>query len=222
MLACAAVAASLALCGGAQASCDPVDPAACLYPWPNDRFTVADPSTDTGRRLHLALDEMPRNKLGKPIDPSDYNLNDGFSPGSLIVTKVPGLDTQAAFQRTGAVPIDDMGGSFDRDQPVVLINARTGRRQLIWSELDSNPKDPADVTLLIHPGKNLAEGQRFIVALRNLKGAQGQPLQPQPAFRAIRDGVARDTRYERDIFPALRRAGISRESLYLAWDFTVA
>ena len=33
--------------------CDFIDPAVCLQPWPNDYFTVADPSTDTGRRLNF-------------------------------------------------------------------------------------------------------------------------------------------------------------------------
>src|SRR5688500_5713579 len=28
--------------------CDPVDPAACLLPFPSDLYTVADPATDTG------------------------------------------------------------------------------------------------------------------------------------------------------------------------------
>src|SRR3954469_3070860 len=216
------MAAILALSASAQASCDPIDPAACLYPWPNDHFTVADHSTDTGLRLDLGLTEMPRNKYGKPIDPAPYNRNDGFSPGSLIVTKVPGLDTPAAFEKTGAVPIDDMGRSFDAGQPVVLINARTGKRQLIWLELDANPSDPKDVTLLIHPGKNLAEGERFVVALRDLKDAEGRTIQPQAPFRGLRDGVTHDVRYDRDIFPALKKAGIPRGSLYLAWDFTVA
>ncbi len=221
-LCCATIVVGLALCASAQASCDPIDPAACLYPWPNDHFTAADRSADTGLRVNLGLTETPRNRYGKPIDPAPYNLNDGFSPGSLIVTKVPGLDTPQAFEKTGAVPIDDMGRSFDRDQPIVLINARTGKRQLIWSELDSNPANPGDVTLLIHPGKNLAEGQRFIVALRNLKDAGGHAIQPQAPFKALRDGVTHDARYDRDIWPALKRGGIPRGDLYLAWDFTVA
>ena len=33
--------------------CDPIDPSVCLQPCPNDEFTTADPSTDTGRRLDL-------------------------------------------------------------------------------------------------------------------------------------------------------------------------
>ena len=31
--------------------CDPTDPHYCLYPWPNDYYTVADERTDTGRRI---------------------------------------------------------------------------------------------------------------------------------------------------------------------------
>ena len=45
--------------------CDVIDQAACLFPFPNDHFTVADPTTDTGRRLNLkgAVDaEEPRRQ----------------------------------------------------------------------------------------------------------------------------------------------------------------
>jgi hypothetical protein len=75
--------------------CDPFDPSVCLQPWPNDYFTVDDPTTDTGKRVSLDLTSMPRNVAGKPIDPTDFNRNDGFSPGQLIVTHVPELDNQS-------------------------------------------------------------------------------------------------------------------------------
>src|SRR3954462_15201755 len=114
----------------------PSTAAADLLPWPNDAYTKPDPTTDTGRRLNLQLADMPANAAGKPIDPTEFNRNDGFSPGSLIVAPVPGLDSQAAFDRTGLVPITDVARSFDKDQPAVVINARTGERQLIWSELE--------------------------------------------------------------------------------------
>src|SRR4051812_43683793 len=80
-------------------TCDPIDPAVCLQPWPNDYFTVPDPSTATGRRLNLDPLSMPRNRAGKPIDPTDMNRADGFSPGNPVVTRVPGLDNLQAFQR---------------------------------------------------------------------------------------------------------------------------
>ncbi len=230
------VAALAALAGAAPApiqaaapGCDPIDPAQCLLPWPNDHFTVRDPDTPTGRRVQLDPGVMPTNASGVVIEPSDYNRADGFSPGALIVTKVPGLDTPEAFARTGAVPITDVGRSYDPGQPVVLINARTGRRQLIWSELDSNATSPATTALLIHPAKNLREGERYIVALRRLRGADGAVLEPSPAFKRYRDRIPggsvvferRRPHMER-IFRGLRRAGVARRGLYRAWDFTVA
>jgi hypothetical protein len=171
---------------------------------------------------------MPRNKDGVPINPSDYDYSDGFSPGQAIVTKVPGLDTPEAFRRTGAVPVTDMGRSFGRRQPIVVINARTLRRHLIWAELDARATSPASTALIIHPGVNFREGERYIVALRNLRDAHGRRLKARRAFRVFRDRLPsrspivrhRRRHFER-IFRLLRRAGIARRNLYLAWDFTV-
>ncbi|HEU4657656.1 MAG TPA: hypothetical protein VFR97_09035 [Capillimicrobium sp.] len=205
----------------ASAACDPVDPSLCLYPWPSNAYTTKDTTTDTGLRLSLKPSQMPRNVDGTPIDPTQLNRNDGFSPGTAIVTRVPGLDNEQAFEKTGAVPITDMARAFDRDQPVVLINTRTHQRHLIWSEIDANPADREDVTLIIRPGKNLEDGTRYVVALRNLKNAQGKTLRPQPAFRKQRDAKRPSKRYRR-IFKDLRKAKIARDDLYLAWDFTVA
>src|SRR5262249_29737604 len=72
--------------------CDFMDPAVCLQPWPNDYFTVADATTDTGRRLALNANSMPANKFGTHIDPTDYNRADGFSPGNLITVKIPQVE----------------------------------------------------------------------------------------------------------------------------------
>jgi hypothetical protein len=208
------------------ANCDPVDPAACLLPFPNDRFTLPDATTPTGRRVDFNLLAMPRNVAGKPIDPSDFNRADGFSPGSLIVTKVPGLQTPAALRATGAVPITDLAQTYAPAAPVVVIDAASGERQLIWVELDSSVDNDADRTLLVRPAKNLLEGHRYIVALRHLKNAAGKTLEAQEPFRRLRDSApaAQQSQVGRyaDIFARLAQAGIARKDLYLAWDFTVA
>src|SRR4051812_15535938 len=130
---------------------------------------------------------MPRNAAGKPIDPTDFNRNDGFSPGQEIVTHVPDLDNRTAFHRTGAVPITDISATFDRNQPVVVLNADTGQRHLIWSELDANTTDPASTNLLIRPAVNFDEGDHYIVALRNLKDSAGRAIKAQQPFRVYRD-----------------------------------
>jgi hypothetical protein len=209
--------------------CDFLDLAVCLQPWPNDYFTIADKTKPTGRRLNLDLQSTPRNAEGKPIDPSDYNRNDGFSPGAMIVTRIPGLDTKAAFDKSGIVPNTDMGKAFAPDQPVVLINARTHGRALAWAELDANPKDPKNVNLIVRPGKNLDESTRYVVALRGLKSADGKPIAPSTEFKLYRDRTLTTNKAVEDrrahfesIFKTLTEAGIDRGNLVRAWDFTTA
>jgi hypothetical protein len=171
---------------------------------------------------------MPRDRDGEPIAPSDYNRSDGFSPGQIIVTRVPGLDTLAAFRRTGAVPLTDMGRYRARRAPIVVIDARTGRRHPIWAELDMRAPRRSRA-LLIHPSLSWREGHRYVVALRRLRDARGRLLHPRRAFRIYRDrrrsrspDVERRRRHLESVFRILRRAGIRRRDLYLAWDFTVA
>jgi hypothetical protein len=209
--------------------CDFLDPSACMYPFPNNHFTEADASTQTGRRLSLHRDSMPRNRAGKPIDPADYAASDGFSPGNMIVTKVPGLETLEAFRASRLPPIDDPAQSLGDRSPLVVLNADTLERHLVWAEIDSNAQDPADVTLIVRPGVNFAEGARYIVALRDLKHADGSPIRAGRAFRVYRDGiVTNDAQVEgrrpemEEILGPLEAAGVRRKDLYLAWDFTVA
>jgi hypothetical protein len=209
--------------------CDFLDLAVCLQPWPNDYFTIADKTTPTGRRLNLDLQSTPRNREGKPIEPSDYNRNDGFSPGAMIVTRVPGLDTKRAFDRSGIVPSTDMAKAFAPKQPVVLIDTRTRGHALAWAELDANPTDPANVNLIIRPGRNLRESTRYIVALRNLRDANGKRIAATKEFRLYRDrtlttnaAVEARRAHMESIFRTLTEAGIDRDRLVRAWDFTTA
>ena len=209
--------------------CDVLDPSVCLYPFPNDHFTVADSSSATGRRVHFDVRSMPANRAGVPIVPDDHNRADGFSPGNMLITKVPGLETPKAFENTGAVPIDDMARYRDPNQPIVVIDAATGERHPVWSELDANPADPADVTLIIRPQRNFEEGHHYLVGLRNLRDAKDRPIEAGRAFRLYRDRIktsdpaieARRPEMERTL-DGLVAAGIKRSKLYLAWDFTVA
>ena len=64
-------------------------------------------------------------------------------PRRLFPTHIPGLDNQQTFQHTGAVGVADMAQAFTRRQPIVVIDARSGHRQLIWSELDANESNHA-------------------------------------------------------------------------------
>src|SRR4051795_11484630 len=98
--------------------CDRLDDAACLLPFPNDAFTRKDRHTGTGLRLALGPKQTPRNADGVAIDPTDLNRMDGFSPGSVILTKVPGLATPGALRRTNPVGLARLGAYARRYAPV--------------------------------------------------------------------------------------------------------
>src|SRR5918911_1055493 len=85
----------------------------------NGLFTKRDEGTPTGRRLALPRASMPRNKDGKPIDPTDMNRADGFSPGSMLLVKIPGLDNQAALERSRLPSLRDLTRSLRRRSPIV-------------------------------------------------------------------------------------------------------
>ncbi|MBA2280448.1 MAG: hypothetical protein H0W25_04310 [Acidimicrobiia bacterium] len=207
-------------------TCDDLDPAHCLLPFPNDLFTVPDRGTDTGRRVDLDLLAMPRNVAGLPIRPDEWNRNDGFSPGTPILARVPGLDLHA----TWSSPLDhvqDLSWYLRPDAPIVLLDADTGRRHPFWSELDTNAGTTDDERLLVlRPAVNLAEGHRYIVALRRLRDAGGAVIAAGPAFAAHRDGTADPTDPRtadiQEILGTLAAAGVQSDDLHLAWDFTVA
>jgi hypothetical protein len=228
-------------------TCDFLDATACLHPWPNDYFMKDDPTSATGKRLDLAPSSTPANKNGVNISVTDINRGDGFSPGNLIVLKIPGLDTPAAFENNDFVTLGDLHAYDDPAQRVLLIDADTGERQPIWAELDANPTstDPNEegpggintnptntepVNIIVRPARNLEWGHRYIVAFRDLRDADNNSIPAPLGFQVYRDNlltrqaIVEDRRDHMNsvIGDLVNKAGVERSSLYMAWDFTVA
>lgn len=208
----------------AEPGCDPVDAAACLLPFPSDYYTVADAGTATGIRVNLERSAMPENLPGTHINPAEWNRNDGFSPGSMLLAQVPDLDLAAS----GVAPSTDIGRSLRADAPIVLLNTRTGQRHPYWAELDAGASDPARRALIIRPARNLDEGTRYVVALRGLRTAAGAAIPIEPTFASLTGGppadpaLTRRWEYAQRALTSLAAAGESTAGLHVAWDFTVA
>ncbi|PLW81317.1 hypothetical protein CWI75_15905 [Kineobactrum sediminis] len=205
--------------------CEILDAVNCMFPWPSDAFTVADDNTDTGLRVNLVRESLPANKQGVRVDPAEWNRNDGFSPSQMILTQIPGVD----LEQTGAPLITDLEASLEGDSPVVVIRASTGEQHLVFAELDANTDDPAEQTFIIRPMVQFERGERYIVALRNLRDSAGETLPAPEVFRALRDATITDNDVIEGrrpvmeaLFTELEDAGIARDELYLAWDFTIA
>jgi hypothetical protein len=203
--------------------CDPVAPAGCLLPFPDNYFTVSDRHSATGLRVHFDAAAMPANVLGQHIDPTEWNRQDGFSPGEPILVQVPGLDVAASH----IAPVTDVGSSLDADAPIVLINTRTGRRTPYWAELDAHATGQPDLQLLIiRPAVAMDEGATYVVGLRDLRDGAGHLIGAPASFTSAlsargHDRTARDTQVQR-IAATLAAHGVRTRDLYLAWDFTIA
>ena len=78
------------------------------------------------------------------------------------------------------------------DSPVVVIRASTGEQHLIFAELEANTDDPAEQAFIIRPMVQFERGERYIVALRNMRDASGEVLEAPEVFRAFRDDTLTD------------------------------
>jgi hypothetical protein len=199
-------------------NCDPLVPEVCLLPFPSDVYRVTDPELPGGHRIELPEGALPGATLA-----AAYRRSDGWSAGAAPMTFLPGATV------TGLPTPLDLPRSLEPDCPTVVLDAETGERIPHFSELDMSHPDDARRVLMIRPVRRLADDRRYVVAIRDVRDAQGQPIPASPAFAALRDRAASSdpdvggarALYEH-LFAILGRAGVGRESLQLAWDFTTA
>lgn len=217
--------------------CEHIGGGGCLLPFPSDHLTVADATTETGRRVAIDPAATPVNVDGVAVDPTEWNRSDGFSSGSPLLLVLPGLDPAAS----GLGPITDIGASLDDDAPIVLLDTVTGERVPHWAELDTaavgagedQPTAPPAVageetTLIIRPARNLRHGHRHAVGVRGLVDGDGEALPVADGFRAYRDRLGTDVEAVEArrpameaVFSDLGAAGVDRGDLQMAWDLTV-
>ena len=144
----------------------------CLFPFPSDYFTVADPTTDTGRRVHFADASMPKNCLPGRLDRSERLQPATTASARASTHPHPRAGRRSRHDRRGADHrhralarrrrADRAGQHRRRSQQ--HLHLRRARRQ--------RDQPTPTSALIIHPAVNLDEGTRYIVALRNMKDCE--------------------------------------------------
>jgi hypothetical protein len=205
--------------------CDPLDTRACTLPFPSDALTVADDTSPTTRRVAFPEQGLPTNSSGVAIDPAAWNLADGFSANSPILTWVTQLDPAASNLPSWT----NLQASLESDAPVVLVDTTTGARVPLWAEIALDAAGPDGHLLVIHPAVSLEAATTYAVGLRGLMTTRGAPIDPTPMFRVLRDGLVTDIAELEDrrntmneTLDALERGGVPRQELQLAWSFSTA
>jgi hypothetical protein len=207
--------------------------------FPDDAIDGADLTEQQTRQLIAALIVGKRAQL----DPAPFNTHDGFSPTVQILMHFPGrvdLESSGAPRLLPETRTFDLR-SLDPDSPTVLVDADTGEwiPHFIENDFRATPAyqdrqvfggDFLDQqATILRPGRSLAPGHRYIVAVRGLVHPDGTPVEAEPVFAALRDGRPSDipaveARREgfAEIFKRLRRARVPRDDLILAFDFVVS
>jgi len=226
--------------------CDPLTPSYCGFPYPNDYWTVADATTVTGLRLALPEAVMPATTAGVRSNPDAFNEMDGFSPGIAAMTHFPGATVE------GLATPENIEDSLSPDSPTVILNAATGERLAHWVDLDEYVVEAKlrvdamadrppfainrelaelrqEQALMLRPAVRPEDATRYIVAIRNVRDREGALVAPSQGFLALRDDEpsgndiieSRRANFA-EIFATLEEAGIARDDLQIAWDFTTA
>lgn len=216
-------------------SCEILNQAECVLPFPSSRF-LERADTPTGRRVAFAPDTLPAFSRtvppfgNGPLDPEPFRQNDGFSPTAQVLMHFPGGVDPVASDAPRILPetrtYDERG--LDRDSPTVLLDLTTGRRVNHWIENDVRATDPERTLTFLRPAESLRPGHRYAVAVRNLIDPHGDAVEAEPVFAAIRDGrpselpAVEARRHElARLLRKLRREGIRRDDLVLAFEFGV-
>ncbi|MBW2688155.1 MAG: hypothetical protein JRE19_19965, partial [Deltaproteobacteria bacterium] len=202
--------------------CDSLVPEFCGYPFPSNVYTVEDSGTVTGRRVSFGEEFLGNNDSGP------WDLSDGFSAGTPILTYLPGA-TDDVFG--GVTDIDQ---SLSASSPTILLDAETGELVPHFGQIDTQAVtgldlQPTMVSSMLRPVVRLEDNTRYIVAFRNVTDGDGAVIEPSAEFAALRDGTssedesieARRALYQ-DIFEKIEAKGWARDEIQIAWDFNTA
>lgn len=208
------------------AACNPLGGAECMTPWPASIYATDDATSATGRALDIPEGALISNNIEQKVDPALYNGRNGFSPAAPML-----IAFDSGMSPDGLVGSDNIPASITDASPTVLLDMQTGERVYHFAELDSAADNwPEKQGLIIRPAARLVENRRYAVALRtSLTAADGSALAIPEGFAAILDDTPTDhallervrPRYQA-IFDALNAAGVPRDDLLVAWDFTTA
>ncbi|HEY8075453.1 MAG TPA: hypothetical protein VIF62_15115, partial [Labilithrix sp.] len=194
---------------------DDSSPGFCTAPYPSDFYRAPDG--------HIALTGAAELQQASGAR-SDAHLafpSDGFSTLSTIVASLPGDVAHDGL----ATALDDASVSLAPASASVLLEASTGTRVPHYVDVYDRVQDGQRRPIVIRPLAPLKPKTRYVVALAGVKVEGGALASPAEGFRRLRDragdpALGAWARFESDVFAPLVTAGVPRESLQLAWDFT--
>lgn len=223
---------------GGCAACEPLEPLAlpdehcqpllagadCMLPYPSDFFRVPDAAMPGGFRVEHNGSAKMLTADGYSADVNDWKPTDGFSRAPPILALLGAPVTDEGLVRI----FDDRAATTKPESKTILLDTETGALVPHFVDLDGRAEDRTRQAIILRPEVVLEEQRRYVVALQGFTGDDGEPVPAPEGFRRLREGRGAEdpalkelqARYDEEVFPLLEEAGVAREGLQLAWDFT--
>ena len=177
------------LADGVAIRYDLSDPAGS--PFPSDRFTVADASQNTGRRVELPLP----NCTTRPSDCADIkvlNTLDGFSTQPRITLPFNG-DIDPRTVNSNTIFLMNLGDTVNG----MGAGQKVGINQVVW--------DPASKTLAFESDELLNQHSRYVLIVTDgVRDASGKKLKSIDMDNDDSDQRRETSEYRRELRDALR------------------
>jgi hypothetical protein len=205
--------------------CDSLVESYCSLPWPSNAFLVPDSERVTGQTLVFGEATLPPNKQGVHIAPAPYSRRDGYGLSAPAIALFPNVDASR-------MPTEySVEKSMEDDAEVLLFEVTDAGLTRIpnFVDHDQQTADPTKRALIVRPGQILKPATRYIAVFRNLVDTDGAAIPRSAAFEALVSGNTgadanlyyRQARFD-EVFDLLTTAGVTKESLTLAWDWNTA
>ena len=204
--------------------CDLINQIHCMLPFPSGFFLDDDESQITDYKLNITGEAIPDTNSAQSDNMIILDRLDGFSPSTQIFT---------AFSSTPN--ITEMADQFNIPPSVqinhssILLNLDTGEFVHHWIELDARAGEGEDTLIFVRTLQGLDHDAAYAVAFRNLLDANGEEIQPEDGFLALRDNQATNSlqiENQREdyeyLFEKLEQSGVPRSNLQSAWWFHTA
>ena len=204
--------------------CDLTNQIHCMLPFPSGFFLDEDESQITDYRLNITGEAIPDTNSAQSENMLILDRLDGFSPSTQIFTAFSSIpDISEMADQFNISP------SIEINHSSISMNLDTGEFIHHWIELDARAKDGEDTLIFVRTLQGLDHDAAYAVAFRNLVDINGEAIQPEDGFLALRDNQTTDSiqiENQREdygyLFEKLEQSGVPRSNLQSAWWFHTA
>ena len=204
--------------------CDNTNPDHCLLPFPSSAFLDSDSGTTTGYRLDIDGQAIPDSASAPSEDFHMLDYKDGHSPSTQVFTTFSSLPDISGLASQDSIHLSSLP-----DHNSLLLNMDTGQITEHWVEISSRTQEDEPILVHVRSLGGLDHNTQYAVAFRGLSDENGDPIEPFPGFKALRDGLVTDNQqieslrpgYE-NMFTSLTEIGYERQDITSAWWFHTA